>query len=506
MIPETIGRYEIRGVLGQGAMGLVYKAYDPRLQRYAAIKVMSMGDHQVSEEHLARFFHEARSAAKLNHPNIVSIYDLEDDDPPYIAMECLEGDDLKGLIEKGSFIPFERKLGYVIEVCEALHYAHQNEIVHRDIKPGNMFITVEGSLKIVDFGLARLTSSEVTRSGVIVGSPYYMSPEQVKGLSDIDGRSDLFSVGVVLYELVAGRRPFEGDNPTSVCFQIVSETHEPIIELLPGCSPELGKIVDRALAKDRDNRYKSGNELAADLRKVQAQIPTIHDTLKRSVETLGKRLKYLADRGTIDPATALVPDTPDGQNDYGSLLFVHAELAQRTKKALQSGTSASSARISSETQVMNANAVNVALAQQVEPTAPAIPEQQPSQVPPIPRIQRKWVGLGVGLAVVIAVILVLNWNVSLPIYSPGSLVLNVTPWANVDSITSVDSGEKLPIGEGLITPCVVQLPPGAYRVRVSNPYFGSLEFEVGVSEGEPTLMSQQLPDFKLEEEISAIFN
>ncbi|MCH8820398.1 MAG: PEGA domain-containing protein, partial [Acidobacteria bacterium] len=217
-------------------------------------------------------------------------------------------------------------------------------------------------------------------------------------------------------------------------------------------------------------------------------------------------LKYLADRGTIDPATALVPDTLDGQNDYGSLLFVHAELAQRTKKALQSGTSASSARISAETQVLHANAVNVALAQQVEPTAPVIPEQQPSQVPPIPRIQRKWVGLGVGLAVVIAVILVLNWNVSLPIYSPGSLVLNVTPWANVDSITSVDSGEKLPIGEGLITPCVVQLPPGAYRVRVSNPYFGSLEFEVSVSEGEPTLMSQQLPDFKLEEEISAIFN
>ena len=491
MNPETIGRYEIQGVLGQGAMGLVYKAYDPRLQRYAAIKVMSMGD-QISEEHLKRFFHEARSAAKLNHRNIISIYDLEED-PPYIAMECLDGDDLKGHIEKGSFIPFEHKLGYVIEVCEALDYAHQNDIVHRDIKPGNMFITLEGGLKIVDFGLARLTTSDVTRSGVIVGSPYYMSPEQVKGLPDIDGRSDLFSVGVVLYELVAGRRPFEGDTPTSVCFQIVSEIHEPIIEVLPGCSSELGKIIDRALAKDRDHRYQNGVEMAADLRQVTAQIPSIHESLKRSIDTLGKRLKYLADRGTIDPADAQVPSLPDGQDDYGGLLFVHAELTQRTQKALRTGASASSSSISMEMQASGTG------------TAPARPGQQPSQVPAIPQSRWKWLGLGVGVAVVIAVILALNWNVSLPFYSPGSLILNVTPWASVDSITSVDSGETLQIEEELITPCVVPLPPGAYRVRVSNPYFGPLEFEVNVSEGESSLVNQQLPDFNLEEEISAIF-
>jgi serine/threonine protein kinase len=505
MNPETIGRYEIQGVLGQGAMGLVYKAYDPRLQRYAAIKVMSMGD-QVSEKHLARFFHEARSAAKLNHQSIVSIYDLEEDDPPYIAMECLEGDDLKGHIENSTFIPFEQKLGYVIEVCEALGYAHANDIVHRDIKPGNMFITLEGNLKIVDFGLARLTTSEVTRSGVIVGSPYYMSPEQVKGFSDIDGRSDLFSVGVVLYELIVGKRPFEGDSPTAVCFQIVSEVHESIIDVMPGCSPELGKIVDRALAKDRDDRYQTGNEIAADLLQVQAQIPTVHEALKRSIETLGKRLKYLADRGTIDPASALIPETPDGQDDYGSLLCVHAELKQRTKTALQTNTPASSASISAETQVLDADAVYAEGAQQVEPTAPAIPEPKPSQVTVSSRFQGKWMWLGVGVAAVIAVIMVLNWDMSLAIYSPGSLVLNVAPWASVDSITSVDSGEILPIEEGLLTPCVVPLPPGAYQVRVSNPYFGSLELEVSVSEGEFSVVSQLLPDFDVEEELSALFD
>ena len=510
MNPETIGRYEIKGVLGQGAMGLVYKAYDPRLQRYAAIKVMSMGD-QISEEHIKRFFHEARSAAKLSHRNIVSIYDLEEGEQPYIAMECLEGDDLKGHIEKGSYMPFEQKLGFIIQVCEALDFAHQNEVVHRDIKPGNMFITLEGGLKIVDFGLARLTSSEVTRSGVIVGSPYYMSPEQVKGLPDIDGRSDLFSVGVVAYELIAGRRPFEGDSPTSVCFQIVSEIHEPVIEVLPGCSPELGKIIDRALAKDRDNRYQTGAEIAADLRQVRGQIPTVLDALKRSIETLGKRLKYLADRGTIDPAGALVPETPDGQNDYGSLLFVHAELTRRTRKALQTGPAASTSSVSAETLVMDADALKAGAAQaeaaqQAAPSAPAIPGRQPAAVPEIPRSRGKWVLLGAGLAVAIAVILVLNWNVGLPFYSPGSLVLNVTPWASVDSITSVDSGEALPLDEELVTPCVVPLPPGAYRVRVSNPYFGPLEFEVRVNEGESSLVSQQLPDFNVEEELSAMFD
>ncbi|MEE8350292.1 MAG: serine/threonine-protein kinase [Acidobacteriota bacterium] len=501
MNPETIGRYEIKGVLGQGAMGLVYKAYDPRLQRFAAIKVMSMGD-KLSEEHISRFFHEARSAAKLNHRNIISIYDLEEKDPPFIAMECLDGDDLKGFIEKDVFMSFDQKLGYVIEVCEALDYAHQNDVVHRDIKPGNMFITDEGSLKIVDFGLARLTTSEGTQSGAIVGSPYYMSPEQVKGLADIDGRSDLFSVGVVLYELVACRRPFEGDTPTSVCFQIVSDIHEPITDVLPGCSPELGKIVERALAKDRDQRYQVGAEMAADLRVVRNQIPTIHEALKRSIETLGKRLKYLADRGTIDLATAQIPAAPHERDDYGELLFVHAELKQRTRKALQTEPSASSTSLSVETQKLNAQAKTVS---QVKSSVSATSGQDSSPAPVIPLSQRKWVWLGVGLAVVMAVTLALNWNMSLPFYSPGSLVLNVTPWAKVDSITSVDSGEAVLIDGDLTTPCVVPLPPGAYLVRVSNPYFGPLEFEVNVAEDEAARVNQKIPDFNVEEEILAIF-
>ena len=172
MSVEKIGRYEIQGVLGQGAMGVVYKAHDPRLQRYAAIKVMSTVG-PVDDEHRTRFFHEARSAAKLNHRNIIAIYDLgEDENRPFIAMEYVEGDDLKNVLEDHAFIPFEEKLRFVIEVCQGLEYAHENGVVHRDIKPGNVFITRDGRLKILDFGLARLASSEMTQAGVIMGSPY----------------------------------------------------------------------------------------------------------------------------------------------------------------------------------------------------------------------------------------------------------------------------------------------------------------------------------------------
>ena len=210
MAPKRIGRYQIEGLLGQGSMGVVFKAYDPVLERYAAIKVMNTGV-DVDDELRARFFREARSAAKLNHPNIISIYDLgENRKRPFIAMEYVEGEDLRAIIKKRAFIPFSEKLRFVSQICEGLDYAHSNGITHRDIKPGNVFITQYGGLKILDFGLARLASSEMTRSGMLLGSPYYMSPEQVKGSPEIDGRSDLFSVGVLLYELISYTRPFEG--------------------------------------------------------------------------------------------------------------------------------------------------------------------------------------------------------------------------------------------------------------------------------------------------------
>ncbi|RPJ81511.1 MAG: serine/threonine protein kinase, partial [Acidobacteria bacterium] len=235
MAEKMIGRYEIQGELGRGAMGLVYKAYDPVLERHAAIKVMTTSG-EMDDELRARFFREARSAARLSNPNIIAIFDMGDDqNRPFIAMEFVEGEDLKALIRQRVFVPFGRKLEVISQICRALHYAHKQGVIHRDIKPGNIRLTPEGQVKILDFGLARLGASDMTRTGTLMGTPYYMSPEQARGARDIDGRSDLFSVGVILYEFLCYRRPFEADSPTAVCYQIIAEPHSPISAHLPGC-------------------------------------------------------------------------------------------------------------------------------------------------------------------------------------------------------------------------------------------------------------------------------
>ena len=334
-------------------MGVVFKAYDPALERYAAIKVMNTGV-EVDDELRARFFREARSAAKLNHPNIISIYELgENRKRPFIAMEYVEGKDLKAIIKDRAFIPLKEKLRWVSHICEGLDYAHGHGVIHRDIKPGNVFITKEGKLKILDFGLARLASSEMTRSGMLLGSPYYMSPEQVKGSQDIDGRSDLFSVGVVLYELISYRRPFEADTPTSVCFQIVSEPHHPISLVLPGCTAELEEIINRALSKDRETRYQNGSELTAALLEFQEQLPRLQETLGKDIEFLKAELKKgrkgfknpliqgLLDEKLLDPnvlppegGEALMGSESD-PDDYGSPLLRHADLKRRLDLATQ---------------------------------------------------------------------------------------------------------------------------------------------------------------------------
>ncbi|MFQ5904461.1 MAG: protein kinase, partial [Candidatus Binatia bacterium] len=353
MPPKKIGRYKIEDLLGQGTMGVVFKAYDPALERHAAIKVMNTG-LDVDDELRARFFREARSAAKLNHPNIISIYELGDNRTrPFIAMEYVEGEDLKAIIKNRAFIPLKEKLRWVSHICEGLDYAHGHGVIHRDIKPGNVFITRDGKLKILDFGLARLASSEMTRSGMLLGSPYYMSPEQVKGSQDIDGRSDLFSVGVVLYELISYRRPFEADTPTSVCFQIVSESHHPISLVLPGCTAELEKIINRALSKERETRYQNGSELATALLEFQDQLPRLQEALGKDIESLKAELKK-ARKGFKDPLIqGLLDDKlfdpselpPEGgealrgsesdPDDYGSLLLRHADLKRRLNLAAQ---------------------------------------------------------------------------------------------------------------------------------------------------------------------------
>ncbi len=266
----TLGRYEIQKELGRGAMGIVYLGKDPKINRWVAIKTMSLGeeaDPQSVKEIKERFFREAEAAGKLNHPNIIRIFDAgEEDDVAYIAMEFLEGQSLAAYTEKGHLIPLKSAMEYVATVADALAYAHQQGVVHRDIKPANIMILKDGSLRVADFGIARVMTSSKTATGTVMGTPAYMSPEQVAG-KKVDGRSDIFSLSVVLFELLTGEKPFKGgDGIGALLFQIANDPHPDPLSIAPSLPPSVSAILNRGLAKNPEARYQSAAELARDIR------------------------------------------------------------------------------------------------------------------------------------------------------------------------------------------------------------------------------------------------
>jgi tRNA A-37 threonylcarbamoyl transferase component Bud32/tetratricopeptide (TPR) repeat protein len=264
---QTIGKYEVEKVLGRGGMGTVYQARDPVIHRTVALKTMTP---EIAEtpELKARFLREAQAAGGLRHQNIVTVYDLgEDRGQPYIAMEFIEGQDLEKIIQSRQPMSVEWKIDVLRQVCEGLAYAHRAGIVHRDVKPGNIRVTSEGEVKIMDFGIAHLQSSKMTKNGLVLGTVHYMAPEQVEG-QKIDQRADIFSVGAIAYELLAFRRPFDGDSLTQVMFHIMRA--EPDFQALPRTdySPGLEAIVARALAKPVAERYQSLEEMRDDLERL----------------------------------------------------------------------------------------------------------------------------------------------------------------------------------------------------------------------------------------------
>jgi serine/threonine-protein kinase len=274
----TLGRYEVTGELGRGAMGVVYKGQDPKIRRTVAIKTVSLSDFD--EENVAsikeRFFREAESAGLLTHPNIVTIYDCgEEHDLAYIAMEYLEGEDLEHYTKPENLLTLRETLSIITFVAEALDYAHSRGIVHRDIKPANiMRLKGTDEIKVTDFGIARITSSSQTKTGVVLGTPSYMSPEQVAG-KKVDGRSDIFSLGVVLFVLLTGRKPFVGEDITTLMFKIAKEPHPSVREMNQKIPRVVEKIVDKALEKDLENRYQKAGQIAAHLRQVVDSIDEI---------------------------------------------------------------------------------------------------------------------------------------------------------------------------------------------------------------------------------------
>ena len=271
----TLGRYEVIKQLGKGAMGVVYLGKDPRINRTTAIKTFRFFDDIAPEEVdklKEKFFREAESAGTLSHPNIVTIYDAGDEhDLAYIAMEYLEGEDLEKYTKKDNLLPIRKVIDYAADIADALDYAHQKGIVHRDIKPANIMLLKNGMVKITDFGIARITATSQTQTGVVKGTPYYMSPEQFSG-EKVDGRSDIFSLGTMTYQLLTGELPFYGESPPALMHQIMNVPHPDPRKINPKIVKPLVAILNKALVKDKEKRYQRASSMSAHLRELGKKI------------------------------------------------------------------------------------------------------------------------------------------------------------------------------------------------------------------------------------------
>jgi eukaryotic-like serine/threonine-protein kinase len=269
--PAKIGKYDVTRVIGRGGMGIVYEARDPFLDRRVAIKMMT-GGFADDPDLLKRFFREAQSTGSLQHPNIVTAFELGDHEGnPYLVMEFLEGESLDSIITSRKQLSLLEKIYFIIEVCHGLSHAHRRGIVHRDIKPANIMVSKEGVVKIVDFGIAHIGAQNVTRTGQIMGSVSYMAPEQING-SPVDARTDVFSTGVVLYELFTYSHPFDGESTAATLLKIIHGAPPPLRQFISDYPPELETIIFKALAKNREERYHSADDLALDLSQLQGRL------------------------------------------------------------------------------------------------------------------------------------------------------------------------------------------------------------------------------------------
>jgi predicted Ser/Thr protein kinase len=268
---ESLGRYCVEGEIGRGAMGVVYRARDPKIDRIVAVKTISLAGQDPADEleYRERFSQEARAAGRLSHPGIVTIFDAAEDPEtrePFLVMEYVRGEPLsKVLREAGGKFPAENALSFALEIAEALAYAHSQGVIHGDIKPANILITDDGHAKIADFGVARFNHGLITNTGKIFGSPAYMAPEQLTGETP-DARSDLFSLGVMLYSMLTGFRPFQGNTAETVCFKVMNVEPVPVSSFQAELPPGLDNIVSRAIAKEPRDRYQSGAEMANEIR------------------------------------------------------------------------------------------------------------------------------------------------------------------------------------------------------------------------------------------------
>jgi len=330
--PQQIGRYEILEELGRGAMGVVFKGRDPFIGRLVAVKTITTGIVD-NPELLARFRREAQAAGGLQHPNIVTIYEMSEfEGTPFIAMEYLEGASLEKTIAEQARLPLVHKLGYLVQACRALDYAHRRGVIHRDVKPANIMVTSEGVVKVVDFGIARIVDTAKTQTGVLLGTLSYMSPEQVRG-QHADERCDVWALGVVMYELLAYRRPFEGENHAALLMCILQQEPRAIREFLPECPLELENLVQRALRKEEALRYPTMEALLVDLE------PILTSLQKDAVQKLVSHGRELMEGGKLEEASEVLRKSLsiDTGNATAKALFdqVNAKLGTSSPRVVE---------------------------------------------------------------------------------------------------------------------------------------------------------------------------
>jgi tRNA A-37 threonylcarbamoyl transferase component Bud32 len=348
---RQVAKYRIVERIGRGAMGEVYKAHDPVLNRFVALKMLSaqmVGDPEMRK----RFEREAQSAARLNHANIITVYELgEETGQIFIAMELLDGSDLKDLIGSPALESLEAKLRVMEQVLDGVAFAHARQVVHRDLKPANIRLLPSGQLKVMDFGLARLTGSEMTQAGMVMGTPHYMSPEQVRG-EVADARSDVFSLGGVFYELLCGTRPFTGEGLHTVLHKVLEVSPAPLRDLSPGVPEELAAVVHRALAKERELRYADAGEMLADLRALRGGLAAAG---LAGASSWGRGVAAVAPRGgrvsrsmaataralqPAEPAATWKPRPSDTLDGTGATVLRHAREERPSRLPLLAGAGA----------------------------------------------------------------------------------------------------------------------------------------------------------------------
>jgi predicted Ser/Thr protein kinase len=554
---EKIGKYEIVEELGRGGMGIVYKAFDSLMEREVAIKVISEMVLAVPEIK-SRFYREARTAGKLSHDNITVIYDVgEDKGRPYIVMEYLTGKDLGTILESGDPLTIEQKLHYAAQICRGLSFSHSNGIIHRDIKPGNIRITGSGKVKIMDFGIARAESSNLTRTGAIIGTPYYMSPEQVQG-KKIDKRSDIFSFGVLFYELLTGKKPFPGDEPTGVMYKIVYEEPEELAGTMIGHHRGLRQIVAKLLAKDPDQRYQDLADAGVEIENIRTQLKSGEwkkvEERRRKIEKLLiesrgflKGNKFKKAREAVDRAAQLDPadtelgrvkkEIDDAETRESRRVLVQERLLESRKalsakqyeralqllrqaldvepanaQALQMTREAEDAIAfarTGETAFAKTRLADTPIPRQKETAQPAVqkhtlthvtPDRE-SRVGPAPSKTKLYIIVG---AIMLAVAggLVYRFVLYVPPSPQGFIALNVLPWGEITKITDA-RGAEVSLGKHVVTPCRLALPPGTFAIALSNPSFEQqLIVNVTVKQDETQEIRKSFTGFDIDKVLS----